>query len=255
MKKITQFLLILLIVGKATQAQKDFYQILVYHFNNLDQEQKIDDFLGSTFVPQMHIAGFKSIGVFAPLANDTSVDKKIYILLQLKSLKDVASWNKSQFTSSMMQEKSPDFWNVSYDKPAFTRMESIIVEAWDMASKMQLPQLKSPKEQHIYELRSYESPSEKYYRSKVHMFNEGGEIKLFARLGFNAVFYGDVISGSRMPNLMYMTCFENMEARNAHWKDFVESPEWKKLISMKEYDHNVNRADNILMRAKAYSDY
>jgi hypothetical protein len=36
----------------------------------------------------------------------------------------------------------------------------------------------------------------------------GGEVPLFVRLGFNAVFYGEVIVGSHMPNLMYMTTFE-----------------------------------------------
>ena len=39
------------------------------------------------------------------------------------------------------------------------------------------------------------------------MFNAGGEIDIFTKLNFNAVFYGDVIVGSHMPNLMYLTCF------------------------------------------------
>ena len=43
------------------------------------------------------------------------------------------------------------------------------------------------------------------------MFNEGGEIRLFARLNFNAVFYGDVLAGDRMPNLMYMLFGEKYE--------------------------------------------
>ena len=52
------------------------------------------------------------------------------------------------------------------------------------------------------------------------MFNEGGEIDLFNKLNFNAVFYGEVLSGSSMPNLMYMTSFENKADRDAHWKSF-----------------------------------
>jgi hypothetical protein len=87
------------------------------------------------------------------------------------------------------------------------------------------------------------------------MFNEGGEIKLFSRLNFNAVFYGDVLAGDRMPNLMYMTSFENMEDRDAHWKEFGNSPEWKQLTSMQEYKNNVSKSDIILMKAKKYSDF
>ena len=51
--------------------------------------------------------------------------------------------------------------------------------------------------------------------------------QFFEKLGFNAVFFGDVISGSDMPNLMYMTTFVDRESRDAHWTAFVDSPEWK----------------------------
>ena len=91
--------------------------------------------------------------------------------------------------------------------------------------------------------------------NKVQMFNEGGEIDLFKKLEFNAVFYADVLSGSRMPNLIYMTSFENMAARDTHWKSFVDAPEWKRLSSLPEYQHNVSKADIILMHAAAYSDF
>jgi hypothetical protein len=75
------------------------------------------------------------------------------------------------------------------------------------------------------------------------MFNAGDEIGLFNRLGFNAVFYGEVLSGARMPNLMYMTTFENQASRDAHWKAFVDDPQWKKLSTMPEYQKNVSRIE------------
>lgn len=255
MKKITLLVVFGLLAGNALQAQKNYYQILVYHFQNYLQEQQLDTFLSTALVPHLHNTGHKAIGIFTPLTNDTAADKKIVVLLTFRSLTEAASWNKLFIASGIEQQKTPAFWNAPHDAPAYSRRESILIEAWDGAPTLQIPKLSSPLAQHVYELRSYESPSEKYYRSKVHMFNEGGEIQLFARLGFNAVFYGDVIAGSRMPNLMYLTCFENMEARNAHWKAFSDSPEWKKLISLKEYENNVNKADIILMKATSYSDY
>jgi hypothetical protein len=106
----------------------------------------------------------------------------------------------------------------------------------------------------VYELRSYESPTEKLHVNKVHMFNEGGEVPLFKRLGFNAVFYADVINGSHMPNLMYMTSFDNLAAREEHWKTFVADAEWKKLSALPEYQHNVSKAEIILLHAADYSD-
>jgi hypothetical protein len=118
---------------------------------------------------------------------------------------------------------------------------------------MGLPQLKNDRKERVYELRSYEGPTEALYKSKVKMFNEG-EIELFKRLSFNAVFYAEVISGSRMPNLMYMTSFESMTERGTHWKDFFADPEWKRLSAMPEYQHTVSKADIIFLKATDYSD-
>jgi hypothetical protein len=134
-------------------------------------------------------------------------------------------------------------------------MENILLEAFPLAPKMQLPALKSGKKDRVYELRSYESATEKIYRNKVQMFNEGGEIALFKRLNFNAIFYGNVIAGSKMPNLMYMTSFENMEDRDNHWKTFSADPEWKKLSALPEYQKNVSHIDITLIYPAEYSDY
>jgi hypothetical protein len=87
------------------------------------------------------------------------------------------------------------------------------------------------------------------------MFNEGGEVTLFKRLNFNAVFYAEVLAGDRTPNLMYMTTFENRAERDAHWKAFVDDPEWKKLSSMPEYQKNVSKIDIFFIRPTVYSDY
>ena len=66
------------------------------------------------------------------------------------------------------------------------------MSAFENMPNMFAPEFEVPKSDRIYELRSYESPTEEYYKRKVAMFNEGGEITLFDRLGFNAVFYAEV---------------------------------------------------------------
>ena len=87
------------------------------------------------------------------------------------------------------------------------------------------------------------------------MFNEGGEIDLFKRLNFNPVFYSEVIAGSKMPNLMYMTTFENMAERDAYRKAFGDDPFWKKLSAMTEYQNNVLKIDIIFLYPADYSDF
>ncbi|RYY53438.1 MAG: NIPSNAP family containing protein, partial [Chitinophagaceae bacterium] len=87
----------------------------------------------------------------------------------------------------------------------------------------------------------------------VQMFNEGGEVRLFDRLGFDAAFYGEVISGPVRPNLMYMTRFENKVARDAHWKAFGDDAEWKTISAKPEYQNNVSHIDITFLRPTVYS--
>jgi hypothetical protein len=58
-----------------------------------------------------------------------------------------------------------------------------------------------------------------------------------------------------MPNLMYMTSFENMADREAHWQTFRDDSEWKQLSAKQEYKNNVSRNETILTHPTDYSDY
>jgi len=90
--------------------------------------------------------------------------------------------------------------------------------------------------------------------NKIQMFNAGDEVGLFRRLGFNAVFYAEVISGPRMPNLMYMTTFENKASRDEHWNAFREDAQWKILSKEEQYQHNVSKIDIYFLHPTSYSD-
>ena len=56
-------------------------------------------------------------------------------------------------------------------------------------------------------------------------------------------------------NLFYMTSFNSMEDRNAHWKSFGEAPVWKKISMAPEYLNSVNRNETVLMSARDYADF
>ena len=234
---------------------REYYNLTVYHFTEARQELELDKYLSQALLPALHRQNIKHVGVFKPIANDTAADKIIYVHYPISAPAQLITIGEQLLKDGIYQKESISYTMAAHDKAPYKRMETILLYAFRLAPQMKRPNLSTPLSEHIYELRSYESPTEKYYRNKVEMFNEGGEIKLFDRLGFNAVFYADVISGSRMPNLMYITCFDNMKSRDAHWKDFVESPEWKALIGNSYYDKNVNKADIILMKAASYSDY
>ena len=116
-----------------------------------------------------------------------------------------------------------------------------------------VPDHSTPHHEQIYELRSYESATEKLHKRKVEMFNEGGEIALFSKLGFKAVFYGKVISGAHMPNLMYMISFENKQSNKEHWDAFVNHPDWLEMKDLERYANTVSHIDRWLLHPTAYS--
>jgi hypothetical protein len=235
--------------------QRLFYQITLYHFATAAQEAALDNYLAKAYIPALHRAGIQPVGVFKPLDNDTAADKRIYVLVPLKTMQELLTLPQQLQKDAAYLRSAAPYLDAAYDKPPYTRLETILLHAFPLAPVLTPPALKSAKNQRVYELRSYESATEALNLNKVHMFNEGGEIALFRRLGFNAVFYGEVIAGSRMPNLMYMTSFENMDAHDAHWQAFGNDAEWKALSGKKVYQNNVSRHEITLTRPADYSDY
>jgi hypothetical protein len=238
-----------------TAAPREFYQLRIYSLNTAEQLKTTGNYLSQALLPALHKSGIKNIGVFEAIANDTAAIKKIYVLIPLKSLNDLTTLDEKIEKDASYQQNGKEYLDAPHNNPPYARMESIILEAFPDMPTMRPTTLTGPKSERIYELRSYEGPTEKLYKNKVKMFNDGGEIKLFDRLQFHSVFYAEVLSGSRMPNLMYLTTFENMASHDEHWKSFVNDAEWKKLSAMPEYQNNVSKADIMLLHPTEYSDY
>jgi hypothetical protein len=256
MKKNLFFVILTaLVLTSAKGFANDVYEITVYHFKDAQQETALDTYLQNALLPALHRKDKKSIGVFKPIANDTAADKIIYMIVPYNSFEEMVNMPQELMKDAAYKTAGAAYLNANYETPPYSRMENIILQAFPLAPQLIVPNLTSPKQDHIYELRSYESATEAYHISKVKMFNEGGEVGIFKKINANAVFYGDVIAGCRMPNLVYLTSYENMADRDAHWKTFGDDPTWKQLNTIDEYKNTVSKADIILMHAASYSDY
>jgi hypothetical protein len=254
MLRLTGFFLLSSFIMTAN-AQKDIYEIRTYKLKSQDQVNATDHFLKEAYLPALHRQGIQHIGVFKPISNDTASMKQIYVLVTYKSLDD---WRNSKLkleADPVFTSTGKYFLDADTAHLPFVRVESTILEAFpDQPGLIPTPLKSNPDA--VYEMRSYESPTKVLHQTKVNMFNAGGEIKLFKRLDFQAIFYADVISGSRMPNLVYMIAFSSAAARDAHWKAFGDSPEWKNISTDPKYRNNisVNHIDSYLMHRTDYSD-
>lgn len=248
------FLIIFLFpfIFEAQESEREFYQLKIFNFEDDAQIQLTEDYLKNAYLPALHQLGFNNVGVFKPKADSL---KQLFVLTPFASLERLTSLDNTLLRNKQYLEKGADYLKASAENPPYKRMEVILLKAFEDMPAMRPTAIDTPRKERIYELRSYQTPTEAYLQNKLEMFNEGGEISLFEKLGFNAVFFGEVIAGSQMPNLIYLTTFANKENRDQHWEQFGSSPEWKAMAALPKYRDNVSHIDNHFLYPTEYSDY
>ena len=240
---------------KSQNQEGEFYQLKTYTLENENQENLVDTYLEKAYLPALKRMGIHNVGVFKMHPSKYVISNKIFVLIPFSSLAKLYGMEARLWNDTAYQKAGMEYLETTYDQPPYSRVNITLMVAFEDMPKMSASKIKGPRKDRIYELRSYESPTEGIFKNKVDMFNAGGEIKLFEELGFNAVFYAEVLSGDKMPNLMYMTTFENQASRDKHWDSFRIAPKWKEISSQPKYQNNVSHIDRFFLYPTEYSDY
>jgi hypothetical protein len=187
--------------------------------------------------------------VFAPENGDAS---PVFVLLRHRGMEGVVTTTAKLQADAEFQQKGAAFINAPASAPAFKRMESTLLLAFQGMPALETP-AKGP--DRVLQLRIYESPSVKTGQKKIEMFNDAGEIAIFRRVGLNPVFFGEAIVGDRLPNLTYMLGFEDRAALDAAWKRFGADPGWQALRKREEYADKaiLSGITNLILKPAAYS--
>ena len=239
----------------AAPAIQEYYEIRIYHVAEKAQEARVDAYLKDAYLPALHRAGIAKVGVFKPVESDTaSFGKLIYVFIPFNSIDQFMQLPVVLANDQVFISAGKSFTDAEYNNPPFTRFESVLLKAFINKPQFTAPTYTTPVSERIYELRSYESATEAKAVKKIEKFNQGGEIKLFEILGFNALFFGQVLVGSHKPNLMYMITFSDKASHDAHWKAFQAHPDWIKLKALPEYLNTVSKASPYLLHPTSYSD-
>jgi hypothetical protein len=236
-------------------AKQMYYEIKIYRVKQTSQTESIDKYLKDAFIPAMHSAGISKIGVFKPVETDTAFNKLIYVFIPYKNIDQYLKLQTVLENDQAYLLAGKDFLDAPYNEPPFVRYESILLKAFSYMPQFRVPSFATPVSERIYELRSYESPTEAKAAKKIEMFNVGGEMAIFEKIGANAVFYGQVLMGSMKPRLIYMTTYSDMKSRDEHWKAFINHPDWKTLSIKEEYKNTVPRPKAFLLHPTDYSDF
>ena len=104
----------------------------------------------------------------------------------------------------------------------------MLLRAFEGMPQIEVPPTDSKRAARIFEVRMYESNNLSTLRRKLNMFNTG-EMGVFKRLGMQPVFFGEMVVGPKLPNLVYMLSFDDLAAREKAWRAFGGDAEWKKL--------------------------
>jgi hypothetical protein len=137
-------------------------------------------------------------------------------------------------------------------QPAYLRMDTVLLSAFEQVPRLEPPPTSKPR---IFELRTYESPSEAAHLRKMEMFTRLGELEIFRRCGLTPVFFARTVIGPRLPSFMYMLTFPDMAAREAAWNAFRADPAWQKLKATPGYTDAevVSNISDVLLRPAGYS--
>jgi hypothetical protein len=236
-------------------AKQQYYEVRIYRLADKAQEAVIDAYLKDAFLPALHRAGIPTVGVFKPIEADTAFGKMVYVFIPYKTLDQYAKLPDQLGKDQAYLAAGKGFIDAPYDKPPFVRYESILSKAFTHMPEFKAPTYTTPPSDRIYEYRSYESATEAKAAKKREMFNEGGEIAIFQSIGANPVFWGEVLMGSQMPRLIYMTTYSDMKSHDEHWTAFRNHPDWKRLSSMEEYKNTTSKTRAYLLHPTSYSDF
>ena len=145
--------------------KQEMYQLTVYQYTTAQQEATLDSYLKDALLPALHKNGYKNIGVFKSLANDTAKIKTMFVYMPVKNVADQLLLTEKLNKDTAYQSAGAAYLNAVYTAPPYSRMEIILLKAFHLAPQMQLPMLTAPKSERVYELRSYESASEKIFKN------------------------------------------------------------------------------------------
>lgn len=227
--------------------QREYYQIRRYFVQSGPQSSMTEKYISEALIPALAGKG-GPVGAFRlDIGPETPT---FYVLIPLPSPAAAASLEVELNQNETYIKAAEPFWSAPAASPAFIRVESSLLAAFEGWPRITPPE----KGKRIFQLRTYESPSLRDHVRKVEMFHSG-EFEIFKNAGFHQVFYGDTVIGPRMPNLTYMLSFGDHAELDAKWKVFGSDPAWKKLSSDPKYAFEpiVSNISNLILSPLAAS--
>lgn len=230
------------------QGGREYLELRRYHTLAGSKQRDLHAFLGEVAVPAMKRAGIGPVGAFNVVYGENA--PSIYLLMPHRTIESVATLRQRLADDAEYTRAGKAFLEAPLSSPGYVRIDSSLMRTFSGMPKLEAPATDRAR---IFELRRYESHSDRAAVRKIEMFDRGGEIAIFRKVGLTPVFFGEAIVGPHLPNLTYMLTFPDMAARDAAWDRFREDPDWKKLAPDPYYAETVSAISDTILRPTPYS--
>jgi hypothetical protein len=213
----------------ASSRPREFYQLRQYHLRSGIQPKQCESYFSGALIPALNRLGCNPVGAFRiDIGPETPT---FYLLIPNTSAEVLATLDLRLGADDAFLKAAEPFWNAPAATPAFERVSSELLAAFEGWPKITPPDTHAKR---LFQLRTYESSSDHDHVRKVEMFHKG-EFDIFQKAGFHQVFYGDVLIGPRLPKLTYMLSFPDLATMTQQWSAFGSDPDWKKLSTSPRY--------------------
>jgi hypothetical protein len=231
-------------------ASRQYIELRRYHLLPGAKQRAFGAFVGDVAIPAMNRAGVGRVGAFTVVYGENA--PSLLLVLTHPTLDSVVSLRERLAGDAEYARAGAAVLDAPMSDPAFVRVESTLLRAFDAMPTLEPSAGAGTASPRMFELRTYESHSDRAALNKLKMFN-AGEVPIFRRTGLTPVFFGETVVGAKMPSLSYMLTFADMAARDAAWSAFGKDPDWKTLSGDPQYRENVSAISDIILRPTAYS--
>ena len=238
------------VLAEPQGAARQFIELQRYHLLPGARQRAFTSFVGDSMIPALNRAGIAHVGALEVVYGENA--PSLLLVLAHPTIDSVVTLRERLANDSVYTRAGAAILETPMSDPAFVRMESTLLRAFESMPALEASTAGASGRSRIFELRTYESHSDRAAMNKLQMFN-AGEIPIFRRAGLTPVFFGETVVGAKMPSLTYMLAFPDMATRDASWSAFGKDPDWKKLSSDPQYQDNVSAISDIILRPTSFS--
>ena len=216
----------------ASGAAPVVYELRRYRLHTGTMATRLGAYVKDALVPALNRAGMAPVGVFNVAVGEGPT---LHVLIPHKDAASVLTLADRLAADAEYVKAAEPIRGLPSSDPAYIRVDSSLHAGVPTFPGIEKPAGASAGPNRLFELRTYRSHSMLGHRKKVEMFEQGGELAIFRRVGLGTVFFSRDVIGEGLPSLTYMLVFADAATREKNWDVFRQDPEWLKLRGQPGY--------------------